>query len=230
MHLLVYTQVRACMHAKLLQLCLILCNPMDCSPPGSSVHGILQARILEWVARPSSRGPSPPRDQTWTPCTAGIFFLPLNHQESPHKYMRAFKHKRSRCTRVHTHAWVCTHIHARMQAHTHIRACVQRLKSTGSCALCACTCAAHVCSPWAHMYTYMLTHKLPAPRPLSAKGLQVQASSPGPALLSPLATSSPSKKQTSPASGVWYAPALLEEGRQGSKNPRGNHCVYEMGH
>ena len=40
----------ACMHAKLLQLCLTLCNPLDCSPPGSSVHGILQARVLEWGA------------------------------------------------------------------------------------------------------------------------------------------------------------------------------------
>ena len=40
------------------QLCLILGGPMDCSPPGSSVHGILQARILEWVAMPFSRGPS----------------------------------------------------------------------------------------------------------------------------------------------------------------------------
>ena len=38
--------------------CLTLCNPMDCSPPGSSVHGILQARILEWVAIPFSRGSS----------------------------------------------------------------------------------------------------------------------------------------------------------------------------
>ena len=38
--------------------------PMDCTPPGSSVHGILQARILEWVATPSSRRPSPPRNQT----------------------------------------------------------------------------------------------------------------------------------------------------------------------
>jgi len=36
-------------------VCLTLCDPMDCSPPGSSVHGILQARILEWVAMPSSR-------------------------------------------------------------------------------------------------------------------------------------------------------------------------------
>ena len=38
-----------------------LCDPMDCSPPGSSVHGILQAGIVEWVAMPSSRGPSGPR-------------------------------------------------------------------------------------------------------------------------------------------------------------------------
>ena len=48
---------------------------MDCSPIGSSVHGILQARILEWVAMPSSRGSSPLRDQTLTcPALAGMFF------------------------------------------------------------------------------------------------------------------------------------------------------------
>ena len=41
--------------AKLLQLCLTLCDPMDCSPPGFSVHGVLQARILEWVANSFSR-------------------------------------------------------------------------------------------------------------------------------------------------------------------------------
>ena len=45
-----------CVCVKLPQSCPILCNPMDCSPLGSSVHGILQARILEWVAMPSSRG------------------------------------------------------------------------------------------------------------------------------------------------------------------------------
>ena len=44
------------------QLCPTLCNPMDCSLPGSSVHGIFQARILEWVAIPFSRGSSGPRD------------------------------------------------------------------------------------------------------------------------------------------------------------------------
>ena len=43
-------------HVKLLQSCLTLCDHMDYSPPGSSVQGILQARILEWVAMPSSRG------------------------------------------------------------------------------------------------------------------------------------------------------------------------------
>ena len=53
-----------CMRAKLLQLCPTFCDPMDCSPPGSSVRGILQARILEWVVMPFSRGSSQPRDQT----------------------------------------------------------------------------------------------------------------------------------------------------------------------
>ena len=46
------------------QLCQTLCDPRDCSPPGSSVRGTLQARILECVAMPSSRGSSQPRDQT----------------------------------------------------------------------------------------------------------------------------------------------------------------------
>ena len=48
---------------KVSQSCLTLCNPMDCSPPGSSVHGILQARIPEWIDIPFSRGSSGPSDQ-----------------------------------------------------------------------------------------------------------------------------------------------------------------------
>ena len=48
------------------QSCPTLCDPMDCSPPGSSVHGIFQARILEWIAIPFSRGSSWPRNQTST--------------------------------------------------------------------------------------------------------------------------------------------------------------------
>ena len=54
------------MRAKLLQLCLALCDPMDHSPPGSSVYGMLQARILEWVAMLSSRGIF--RTQGLNPC------------------------------------------------------------------------------------------------------------------------------------------------------------------
>ena len=52
----------ACVCAKLLQSCLTLCDPTDCSLPGSSVHGILQATILEWVAISFSRGSSQSRD------------------------------------------------------------------------------------------------------------------------------------------------------------------------
>ena len=54
------------------QSCPTLCDPMDCSPPGSSVHEIFQARILEWVAISFSRGSSQPRDRTRVSCTAGF--------------------------------------------------------------------------------------------------------------------------------------------------------------
>ena len=64
----------ACMHAKLLLVCPTLCNPMDHSPPGSSVHGISQARMLDWVATCFSRESSQLRDQTKSPALAGGFF------------------------------------------------------------------------------------------------------------------------------------------------------------
>ena len=60
--------------AKSLQSCPTLCDLMDCSLLGSSVHRILQARILEWVAMPSSRGSLQPRDQTRVSCITGGFF------------------------------------------------------------------------------------------------------------------------------------------------------------
>ena len=53
--------IRLDMHA---QSCLTVCDPMDCSPPGSFVHGILRVRILKWVAVPSSRGSYQPRNRT----------------------------------------------------------------------------------------------------------------------------------------------------------------------
>ena len=62
--LLLWDGYHTCMCAKLLQSCPTLCDPMDCSLPGSFVHGILQAGVLEWVAVSSSRGSSRPRD--WT--------------------------------------------------------------------------------------------------------------------------------------------------------------------
>ena len=58
----------------LAQSCPTLCNPMDSSSPDSSVHIILQARTLEWVAMPSSRGSSQPRDQTQVSCIVGGSF------------------------------------------------------------------------------------------------------------------------------------------------------------
>ena len=73
-------QVRARILSEVLFIQSYLCDPMDCSPPGSSVHGLLQARILEWVAMSSSRGSSRSRDQTWIPyisCTGRQFLYHL---------------------------------------------------------------------------------------------------------------------------------------------------------
>ena len=56
------------------QSCPTLCDPIDCSPPGSSLHWILQARILEWVAISFSRGSSQPRDRTQVSHIAGRRF------------------------------------------------------------------------------------------------------------------------------------------------------------
>ena len=69
------TIVPVCLHAcvcSVAQLCLTLCNPVDCSPPGSSVHGTLRARIMEWVAISFSRGSSRPRDGTCISCVTYV--------------------------------------------------------------------------------------------------------------------------------------------------------------
>ena len=79
------------------QLCPTLCDPMDYNLPGFSVHGIFQARILEWVAISSSRRSSWPRHQTWVSCIAGGFFT----IESPEKPMICLCYLLSHFCRVH---------------------------------------------------------------------------------------------------------------------------------
>ena len=61
------------------QSCLTLCDPVDCSPPGSFVHGISQTRTLEWVTISFSRGHSRPQDQTHSSCSAGDLTRSFNH-------------------------------------------------------------------------------------------------------------------------------------------------------
>ena len=74
---------------KVTQSCQTVFNPMNCSPPGSSICGILQATILEWVAIPFFRGSSQPRDWIWVYCIAGRFITvwatskPLTIEEDP---------------------------------------------------------------------------------------------------------------------------------------------------
>ena len=86
------------------QSCLTLCDPMDCSLPGSSVLGIFQARILEWVAIPFSRGSSQPRNQTQVSHTAGrLFTVWATRDQLPVFMMPAttiLKHKKEKDTRL----------------------------------------------------------------------------------------------------------------------------------
>ena len=66
--------IRLKVKSEVAQLCPTLCDPMDCSPPGSSIHGIFQERVLEWGAISFSRGSSQPRDWTQVSRTAGRRF------------------------------------------------------------------------------------------------------------------------------------------------------------
>ena len=93
--------IHTCMCAKSLQSCLNLCDPTDCSPPSSSVHGIVQARILEQVAISFSRGSFQPRNQTCISFIGRqILYHPLSRQESPYarvnnnKMQFVIKHKK----------------------------------------------------------------------------------------------------------------------------------------
>ena len=93
------------------QSCPTLCNPKNYNRPGSSVHGISQARILEQVAMSSSRASSQPRDWTHVSCTSCIgswiffFFKPLSHLGHPvlsweHKLVQYFQNRISRYAKI----------------------------------------------------------------------------------------------------------------------------------
>ena len=75
-------------HTQVAQSCPTLCDPMDCSPPGSSVHGIFQAWILEWVAVSFSRGSSWPRDRTRVSRIVGRRFTIWATREVHQKHRR----------------------------------------------------------------------------------------------------------------------------------------------
>ena len=86
-----------CICVLVAQSCLSLCDLLDCSWPGSSVPGIFQARILDWVAIPFSRRSSQPRDETQVSCIAGRFFTIWAIREAPYMFTRSESESRSVC-------------------------------------------------------------------------------------------------------------------------------------
>ena len=93
-----------CALCSVTQSCPTLYDPMDCSLPGSSVHGILQARILERVAMPSSRGSSQPQDRTQVSHIAGRFFNVWATREAHEKHVYVYIH-----TYMCMYAYIHTH-------------------------------------------------------------------------------------------------------------------------
>ena len=85
-------------HAQSLS-CVWLCNLMDCRPPGSSVHGVFQARILEWVVISYFRGSSWPRDRTHVSSTGRQILLPLSHQRNHKEDTQMSSEHMKRCSR-----------------------------------------------------------------------------------------------------------------------------------
>ena len=124
------------------QSCLTLCDPMDCSPPGFSVCGIFQARMLEWVAISFSRGSSWPKDRTQVSCTAGRFFT--DWATSLDNYIFScnfiFKlHLCYQCTKLHLKAFSLSH----QRRQWHPTPVLLSGKSHGRRSLVG-------CSPWGH--------------------------------------------------------------------------------
>ena len=101
------------MHTKSLQSCPTLCNPVGCIPSGFSVHGILQARIPEWVSMPSSRGSSDPWIEPGFPASAGRFFTTIAAWEAQSYHMTQQSHswayiqRKTWFQRVYTPQWHC---------------------------------------------------------------------------------------------------------------------------
>ena len=92
----------------------LFCSPMDCSPPGSSVHGIFQARVLEWVAFSSSRRSSQPRDWIWVSCFGGRRFTvwatgEVQGQEKNSSHWKSVKECGRHCTvALWMQSWTCS--------------------------------------------------------------------------------------------------------------------------
>ena len=98
-----------CCGCLLSKLCLTLLQTMDCSPPGSSLHEIFQARILECVAISISRGSSRPRDQTWVPCAGRRILYPTEPAGKPIEYDTCewMNEKHPRITNSHNRCHHC---------------------------------------------------------------------------------------------------------------------------
>jgi len=109
------------------KLCLTLCNPMDCSSPGSSIHGISQAMMLEWVAISFPRVSSWPKDRTWVSCIAGGVFT----TEPPLIPNNSVQFQRETAAKVQVSVWiiVCLHMHEVRSVHMSV-----------SMSLCICSC------------------------------------------------------------------------------------------
>ena len=113
--------VCVCVCGLVTQLCLTLCNPMDSSPPGFSVHGILQARILEWIITiPFSRGSSQPRDQTQISCIGRWILYHLSHQGITYIYIYKIVG-----IYIYIYIYIYTHTH---NTHTHTHNSGKRIR------------------------------------------------------------------------------------------------------
>ena len=114
-HICVYTYMHACM---CVQSCSTLCDPMDCNQPTSTVHGISQSRILEWVAISYSRGSSQLRDQTHLSSSSylGFFMICITWEIYTYVYTSV---QSLCCVQLFATPWTAAHQAPRAQTHVH---------------------------------------------------------------------------------------------------------------